>query len=79
MDERMGKAIVRVGKELSESLLTGYSKDYAVGLGVSLIILWECANDKKSGEGQNLAVHEILTWVRDLQINRNFVPGEVIQ
>lgn len=78
MDQKLARGVVRIGKELSESLLVGYSQEYGIGLGVALLILWECANDKKDGEGQSLTTSQVLDWVRDLQKAKEAVKGLVI-
>lgn len=83
MTQKYAKAVVRIGRELAAAMsqtkeeapifsksgfkLSNYSSDYVLGLGVSLGILWECANDKPLGASHQLSVTDLLNWVRDLQ------------
>lgn len=70
MDNKVARIAVRVGKEMSESLLVGYKADYALGLGVALLMIFEIANDKPKGSAQELTVSELLDWVRTLQAQK---------
>lgn len=81
MDRRFARAIVRLGKELfgatsapehfgkysGSEKLSGYSREYALGLSVGLLIMWESANDRPNGAGHQLTINDVMQWVRDLQ------------
>jgi hypothetical protein len=67
MDSKLGRIAVRIGKELAECTLVGYSPQYALGLAVSLAIAFESINGLEKGTAQNLSVPQLLQWVRDLQ------------